>query len=153
IARHSTSLADLLHNIRYEGHPILWYALLAPLGALRAAPSTMQIFEWFVAVGAMAIIVWRAPFSRGPKVMLALGYFPLFEYGVISRSYGLGFLLSVAICALAARRRPRPWPAIGALIALLSLTSAFGAVLGLSFLVALGLDEILAGRAGLPRPR
>jgi MFS family permease len=150
IARDSTSFTDLLHNIRYEGHPVLWYALLAPLSALRDAPSTMQILEWVVGVTTAGLVAWRAPFSNGQKAMLLAGYFPLYEYGVLSRAYGLGLLLVVAICALAVRRRPRPWPAIGILLALLALTSAFGAVLALALLAGLAVDEWLARRAGLP---
>jgi hypothetical protein len=108
IVRDSHGLADLLRNLRYEGHPGLWYLLLYPLSALGRQPQWMQCAQALCAIGSVALITWRGPFSRLELALLPLSYGLLFEYGVKSRSYALGNLLLLAFCALWPRRRERP---------------------------------------------
>lgn len=42
IVRDSADLPALFHNLRYEGHPALWYLLLMPLTRLSRDPALMQ---------------------------------------------------------------------------------------------------------------
>jgi len=153
LARDSHSWADLLHNIRYEGHPALWYALLRPLTYVSGRPWPMQILEFVVATTTVGLVVFRAPFTLAQKALFAFGYFPLFEYGVLSRSYALGALLVVLVCVEASRPR-RPWLLLGATLALLSLTSAFGTILAAALILGLAADVVVRarGHGELERP-
>src|SRR5262245_47165629 len=49
IARASHSVPNLLDNIRYEGHPALWYLLLLPLTKISGAPWVMQLAQLAIA--------------------------------------------------------------------------------------------------------
>lgn len=149
IVRSSSSLTDLLYNVRYEGHPLLWYASLLPLSSIGRGPETMQALQLLIASAAMAIVVFRAPFTLSQKVLFALGYFTVYEYGVLSRGYSLGVLYVMAICALAAYPRRR-WPWTGLLLGALALTSAFGAILALALGAGIGVDEIIRRRRADP---
>lgn len=147
IVRSSSSLTDLLHNVRYEGHPLLWYASLLPLSSVGRGPATMQVLQLVVATLAMAVFVFRAPFTLPQKALFAGSYFAVYEYGVLSRGYSLGLLYVMAICALAAFPARR-WPWTGILLGALALTSAFGAILALALGLGLGVDEAIRRRRG-----
>ncbi len=74
-----------------------------------------------------------APFKRWQKVLFLLGYFPLYEYGVISRSYSLDMLGLFGFCAVygwAKRQNRTPW--LGWLFLLLIATNeSFGLLMAL----------------------
>jgi hypothetical protein len=77
-------------------------------------------------------VLFRAPFSLPMRVLVLVGYCFAFEYGVITRSYGLSALLVVAALVVLARPEPR-WAVGGALLSLLAWTSLPGAVLAIAF--------------------
>jgi hypothetical protein len=43
IARASNSLPELVSNLRYEGHPILWYLVIWPFAHLSSDPELIKI--------------------------------------------------------------------------------------------------------------
>ncbi len=145
ICRESVSLPGLLEALRFEGHPALWYLILYPLSRLTRDPIAMQLAHLFIAAAAVGVVARFAPFSRLQKVLFAFGYFPFFEYATLSRLYALGLLLAAMACTLVSRKRYGP-VALGAVLALLSQTGIWGAILALSFAFASVLDAGLAGR-------
>jgi hypothetical protein len=144
IARASHSAPNLLDNIRYEGHPALWYLLLLPLTKISGAPWVMQSAQLVIATGGLALVLWKAPFTRLQKALFAGGYFILFEYGTLSRSYSLGWLFLAVTCVVASGRHRWPWA--GVTLALLALTSAFGALVAVGVLFGLLVDEVVRRR-------
>ena len=135
IARASHSLGDLYTNLRYEGHPILWYLPLYALTRFTGNPHSMQVVQWAVATGTFALVLFRAPFSVPMRVAVIAGYCFAFEYGVITRSYGLSALLVIAALVLLGRSRPS-WVWGGTMLVLLAWTSLPGAVLAIAIAVA-----------------
>ena len=99
IARDSSSLLELFGNIKYEGHPALWYLCLYFLNQFTANPIAMQIFHLLIATSAVYIFSKYSPFTQLQKVLFCFGYLPFYEYLVISRNYALGLLLVFAFCA------------------------------------------------------
>ena len=134
IARASHSLGDLYTNLRYEGHPILWYLPLYALTRFTGNPHSMQVVQWCVATGTFALVLFRAPFSIPIRIAVIAGYCFAFEYGVISRSYGLSALLVIAALVFLGRRDPS-WVWGGTMLALLAWTSLPGAVLAIAVAV------------------
>jgi hypothetical protein len=125
IARDATGPISLLHNLRYEGHPALWYALLWPLTRL-GGPGLMQALA--VGIGAATTYVFArwAPFPRLARALFAFGYLSIWEWSAIARNYGAGALLLFAAAALAARRERFP-VLLGAALGLAANTSALAA--------------------------
>ena len=107
IVRDSPGVAGLFANLHYEGHPSLWYALLGAALAIVPSAGALPLVQGLVALGTTAIVWRRAPFPAWLKLLILAGYYLLFEYGVIARSYGLGALLLFAWLAL--RRTPWSW--------------------------------------------
>jgi hypothetical protein len=141
IARDSPTLAALFSNLRYEGHPALWYLLLWPLARISADPALMQMLSGAIAVFTIAIVLWRSPFTSAEKLLFPFGYFPLYEYSVKSRSYGLGLLLIVLICAAWPTRKARPIR-MALLLALLANVHVLFMLVSAAFLGALVLERI-----------
>ena len=105
IAKDSSSIADLLKNLKYEGHTALWYLCLQLINRLTHNPLAMQIFHLIIATINVAIFVTLSPFNRLQKLLFTFGYFPFYEYSILSRNYNLGVLLIFSFCALFYFRR------------------------------------------------
>ena len=133
IARVSATPTALLRNLRHEGHPFLWYALLWPFAKLQSSIWMLQFVQWCIAIAAAAVVLWKSPFNRLQRTLLLFGYFSLFEYGILARSYGLGWLFTaIAMSCIVPTRR---WLPLGVSLGLLALTSAFGTILAIAILV------------------
>lgn len=128
----SASPGELLHNLRYEGHPALWHLLLWALTRVTMRPEAMQILHLAISAAAVFLFARSAPFSRTVRALAVFGYFPLYEYTVISRNYGLGMLFLFAACALFPLRRRSYLPVAGAL-ALLANSNPYAWLLAAAF--------------------
>ena len=80
------------------------------------------------------------------KSLFAFGYFPLYEYGVISRNYALGLLFVVVTCVLLRQRWRHPlWLAL--VLCLMSHTSVHACIIAISVTFGLELDYWLNRQA------
>jgi len=140
IVRGSDSLSALFENLRYEGTPPLWHLTLFVASRFSADPSAIQVVNFVVVMTAIAIVLVKAPFRLWLRLLIVLGYFPFFEYLNMSRNYGLGLLFLVVSCAALFNERPRLIAGAAAL-ALLALSSVYGALLASAILVALAADR------------
>lgn len=147
IARASGSPAELWSNLRYEGHPLLWYVPLFVLTRVTGNPVVMQVLQWMIAVATAGLVLFRAPLRTAFRIALVAGYFLAFEYGVMSRSYGLGTLALVAALVLLARPSPR-WAWGTAALVALACTSLPGAVLALAVAATVVCDRRLRAVRG-----
>jgi len=140
VARDSAGPIELLQNLRYTGHPALWYVLLWPLTRL-GGPWLLQALG--VAIGAATAFVFarEAPFPRASRALFAFGYMAIWEWGAIARNYGIGALLLFAAAALAARRDRFP-VLLGAALGLAANTSAMAAFSVPGLLVLLVVERI-----------
>ena len=144
VALHSSSLLELFRHIKYEGHPGLWYTCLFLLSRVTESPIAMQLLHLAIGAAAVWIFARYAPFTPLQRVLFAFGYFPLYEYTVVSRDYGLGMLLLLATCAALGARTLR-FPLVVLLFALLPHTNVFAAIIGLALGIALLADRWLPG--------
>ena len=143
LARDSATPLQLLHNMRYEGHPGLWHLLLWPLAQLSPDPVLMQGLHVALA-GLSVLLVFRcAPFSWGVKLLLVLGYFFAYEWAVIARNYAVSVTLLFVICALF-EQRWRWFPAIAAALFLLCHANIFALLLVIVLTVTLPIEYAVA---------
>ncbi len=98
IAKGSGSFADLISNIRYEGHPPVWYSILWAISKFTHDLVYVQIAHLAMAAAIVFIILFFSPFPFVTRLLLPFGYYFLFEYAVISRNYAAGVLLAFCIC-------------------------------------------------------
>ncbi len=144
IAKNSTSILDLFHNLKYEGHPYLWYIGLYLFSRFSDQAFVMQLFHLIIATSVIYLFVRFSPFTRVQKILFIFGYFPLYEYGVLSRNYSLGFLLIFAFCAAFQLSRNRTnLLALSGILFLLSQVSAYSLILSIVLGLTLAFEAIL----------
>jgi len=134
IAKDSLSVFDLFKNLRYESHPGLWHVCLYLITRFTRNPVAMQLFHLFLATVVIYIFARFSPFTRLQKVLFSFGYFPFYEYCVISRNYGIGLLLIFSFCTLFETRN-KSFLLLGVILFLLANTNIYG----LCIAIALGL--------------
>jgi hypothetical protein len=157
IARESNSISDLLRNMRYEGHPPLWFLLLYGITRFTSWAPAMQWLNLVIATGTAFLIAAYSPFSKLQKALLCFGYFPLYEYGTISRNYGLGLFCLFLFCAWYHPDRRQNWVIAALLLSLLANTSIYGTMIAMAFAVSLFAFPAIAerdtrGSLALPAP-
>lgn len=141
VAADAHSIPQLFQNLKYEGNPVLWHAFLFLISAVTDQPFAMQVFHILISTGFIFLINRHAPFSLLQKVLLTFGYYTFYEYNIISRSYGLGFLLVVLFCVLYPQRQKHLLWMAGILF-LLSNCTIFGVILTVSFAFIILLEQL-----------
>jgi hypothetical protein len=147
VARDAHSLSELMQNVKYEGHPVLWHFLLYIITSFTHQPVTMQIFHILISAAFVFLFNRFAPFSIPEKILFTFGYYSLFEFNLISRGYGLGFLLIVIFCSLYKKRQHYYLPLFIVLV-LLANTHVFGLLLSGCLGTVLFLDYLLGIKSG-----
>jgi hypothetical protein len=136
VARDADSFAQIFQNMKYEGNPALWHFLLYWITRITHNPIFMQALHLAIACGFIFTFNRYAPIKNSYKILFTFSYFPLYEYAVISRSYGLGVLLLFVACALY-KNRQSLYIILGIILALLSNVSIY------SVIIASGISGIL----------
>ncbi|HEX6848648.1 MAG TPA: hypothetical protein VF144_16800, partial [Chitinophagaceae bacterium] len=142
VARDANSLPGLLENMKYEGNPALWHFFLFLITRFTHDPIFLQVFHLLIASSFIFIFNRYAPLRNLHKILFSFGYFPLYEYAVISRSYALGILLVFVVCALY-KTRTAKYILMGVLLALLSNVTIYALVFAGALAGILVLDYFL----------
>lgn len=98
------SFSELFSNLHYEGHPLVWYLLLFPFVKFGFPYITEMVVHQIFHGIFVIIFYFKAPFNRPAKIGMLLGYFFLFEYGSIARSY-IMFTLFITIALVVYENR------------------------------------------------
>lgn len=141
IARDSSSLTDFWNNIRYEGHPILWYACLYLLNQITRNAIAMQIFHLLLATMGMGLFIYFSPFNRLQKLLFTLGYLPIYEYLLISRNYAIGVLFLFAFCTYF-KSREKSYLGLAIILALLANSNAYCLLIAVALTITLVVEYI-----------
>lgn len=135
-----SSFWDLVsHYLRYEGHPFAWYLLLwIPVHA--GLPyEWINILPGLISIAGMWVFLRYSPFPFAVNILFPFGFFMMFQYGIIARSYCLFPLVLFAIAAIYHKRLDIPIRYVLLLI-LLSHISLHGTAIAVS-LVCLDIIE------------
>lgn len=131
---------DMLAFLDYEGHPALWYVYLKTVHLLTAGTgwaeaSILQGAHLLTVVGMYYFLFFRLRFSLWLRLVLGLGFFLFFEYGMVSRGYALATMLAFWAVDLAGRETPPAGPRVFGLLTalvffLLFQTEVQGGIIG-----------------------
>lgn len=150
LAIDSDGLAALVHNSRYEGHPLLFHVMLQAVGHLSRSWWAAAALHVAIACVAAWLVLRYAPFTRLQKVLLVFGYWSVYEYAVVVRPYGLGMAFAFAACAAwCAKPRRIAWAVVA--LALTANTTAMGTLLALTLSLAFAIDWVWPD-GDIPRP-
>ena len=98
IAKASGSIADLINNSRYEGHPPVWYLILWSISKFTHNLAYVQVAQLILACSVAFIVLFYSPFPFITRILIPFGYYFLFEYAILSRNYAVGILPALCIC-------------------------------------------------------
>ncbi len=80
---------QLLSELKYQGHPCLWYLLVMPFAKLGLPCQTICILSYLVMGAAAGIFVWKAPMNPVTKAFCLFSSIFTYFYPVIARNYCL----------------------------------------------------------------
>jgi hypothetical protein len=143
LARDAASPLELLHNIRYEGHPGLWHLLLWGPAQLTWNPVAMQVVHGLLASLAVFVVLRFAPFRWLTRILLCGSYFLAYEWAVVSRNYAISMLLFFLFATLH-RKRWRWFPLQAVVAFALCHTNIHSIILVLVLLPMLGIEYAVA---------
>lgn len=104
-----------------SNHLGLWYLLLWPFAKLGWSCFSMLVIHWLLAIAAVAVFLWRAPFSALTKILFIFSYYMFWEYCLSIRFYTLSILILFLLVAIY-RDRCR-WPILYAVLLALLLNT------------------------------
>jgi hypothetical protein len=109
LARQAGSPFELFNLIRYEGHPILWYLILFIGKSIFDSTLNLPIISILIGFSAVAIFMFYAPFPFWFRFLFIFNAFPLYEYSVMARNYGISMLLLFIAALLYKKRQNHPY--------------------------------------------
>src|ERR1700730_11047047 len=75
VSRDSATLSDLYYNLRLDGHPRLWRALLFFITYdITTDPTGMQVLQWVFAMAGAYVLLRYGPFTLWMKILILTGY-------------------------------------------------------------------------------
>ncbi|MEO6166568.1 MAG: hypothetical protein ABIO46_07390 [Chitinophagales bacterium] len=136
IVIHSAGFSDLLENKKYEGHPILWFAIVWVVSKFTGALICIQVINYLFALITAWLIIYKSPFRVLQKTSLVFSYYFFYEYAAISRNYMLAIMLIIGICVLWKSSARRPG-LIMLLLFLLCFTEAYASIISVCLAITL----------------
>lgn len=130
MARDSTLIGMVTHNLRYVGHPLLWYLLLM-------LPSrTMPYFALgyigvFFAIMGIFVMYFFTSIPRIIKIVFSFSYFLFYQYALVARGYVVLPLLFFLVAILHKDRFKKPYLYL-TVLSLIAMTSVHGTLVAVS---------------------
>jgi hypothetical protein len=148
----SQTLPELLHRVRYEAHPALWYLLLYGPSRITHAPWMLKLVQGVIGTAIYLLLALTTPFRRLELVLIFLGYYISFEYTVMCRMYGLEVVFALVYVYLR-MRHPERLTRNMIWLGLMANVDATGGILSLGLLLEYLWDRYRHYRAhGNPAP-
>jgi hypothetical protein len=126
----SHSFRDFVIPLRRSGEGYLFPLLCFAVRQVWTSPRAMQWLHLVLATAAAFTFVRFAPLRARDRLIFVFGYFPFYEYAVISRHYVAGLLLIWVACA--ATQWQRPAIGVGLALGLLCQTTVFGFIIAIA---------------------
>ena len=146
--RLSGSLAELYELTQYDGHPVLWFLFLSAGRLFTNSQLILPIISILVAFFAVALFLFYSPFPLWFKCLFIFSGFPLYEYSVMARSYGLTMLFLFISAWLYKTKKEHPLRLAFALF-LLANTHVLAAILVIPIVFMWICDFYLEQRSNL----
>ena len=143
------TLSSMFHLSGYVGSPGLWYWLLMPFAKLGLSCTSMIYLNVSFGLASNFLLVFCAPFPVVLRLLLPFSYLFLFEYPVVSRSYGVSVLLVFLLAFLHSKRLTRPY-FYSAILALLANANLHSLVISICITCAFSAERLYKRMTLLP---
>ncbi len=138
LATEAPNLWSVPAFVHGEGHPALWYVLLRGAHDVLHVREVLPFLAVFFAAAAVVLLVYRSPLALWLTALFIFTW-PIYEYSVSDRNYGIAMALMFAIAACLAATRRR-YVAIALLLALLAQTNMHAMLLVPFFIAIIATD-------------
>jgi hypothetical protein len=101
-------LGELIADLRFEAHPILWYLILMPFAKAGVSFAAMQAIHYLIVVAFTALFLFRAPLPLWFKTLCVFSFYFFWQYAIEMRVYAIGILLMFVVASMYERRFERP---------------------------------------------
>lgn len=126
---------DIIGQMKYEGHPFLWYYILAIFAKLGFPYITVKIVSWLITTISAYLILKKSPFSKWVRVLIIFTTPFIYWFSAIARSYCLIPLAIVLIAITYKERKEKPIRYVLSIILLANTHIIMLALVGMLLLV------------------
>jgi hypothetical protein len=147
IARDATMTDLFTERLAYEGHPPLWYLLLAIPAKAGLPYKSMHVVAGLIAIAGVALLQRQRNVPLLIRILLPFTFYFAYQFTVVARSYVVLGALLIAVAAIYDRRSERFWLFVAILLAMANVSihgTGIASALALLFLF----DEWRARRKG-----
>lgn len=102
------NIIDIFGQMKYEGHPVIWYLILVPFAKLGLPYIFVKIVSWLICNIAVWLILKKAPFNIFIKILFIFSMPMIYLYPSISRSYCLIPLAITIVAIYFGQRHEKP---------------------------------------------
>lgn len=102
------NIIDIFGQMKYEGHPVIWYLILVPFAKLGLPYVFVKIVSWLICNIAVWLILKKAPFNLFLKILFIFTMPMIYLYPSISRSYCLIPLAITLVAIYFGQRHEKP---------------------------------------------
>lgn len=95
-----TTLMQLFGEMKYQGHPCLWYLMVMPFAKLGFPFPFISIMSFLIMAAAAGLFTLKAPFSPAAKAVCLFSPMFSYYYPVVARNYCLIALLLILLAYL-----------------------------------------------------
>lgn len=139
IARDCTIPDMILHVLKYEGHPILWFAILRILHFIHYPYKLFFLLPWIASCIGVYLLVFKSKLPGIIKYLFPFTYFIFYQSAAIARNHSLLFPMFTGIAILYKDRLKHPyWYSL--LLILTASVSAYSFVIAFVFLAFFVID-------------
>ena len=102
------NVGELISQMKYEGHFLIWYLILMPFAKLGFPYITTNIISWIITPISAWLVLKYAPFKAYKKYLFIFSFPMLYLFPIISRSYCLIPLAITLIAIFYEKRKTKP---------------------------------------------
>lgn len=148
------SIGDMLSFLYYEGHPALWYVYLKVFSIFANGSNDLlllNVAHLLTVAGGLYLLFIRLRLPLLVKVMVALSYFLLFEYGIVNRGYYL-VIVFVFWAAYLLSKKEYNAQMLAVVLFLLCQTEVYGVLMAIALGFYLLHQQYTSGQKLLSKP-
>lgn len=145
-------IGELLSFLYYEGHPALWYLYLKAFSLFSNDHNDiilLNIAHIITVAGGLYFLFVRFRFPIIVKILFAMSYFLLFEYGILNRGYFMVIVFAFWASWLLSQKDYNP-KTLGVVLFLLCQTEVYGVFIAVSLGFYIWYDKYISGQKTNP---
>ena len=142
------SFFDIFKQLKYEGHPFVFYYIVKLFTLLGFEYRIVNIISWISMSIAAYLILSKSSFKKPTKILILLTVPFIYQYVAFGRSYCLATLLTMLLAYMYDKKEKHPY-IYAVLIALLMNTHMFMLGFALMLVITFYIYELILNRKEL----